>query len=118
MKNLMSGVSTAEFLLFLKGKFPVIHNSNFFFRDLHYGVMSYLQARGRKAGHDESERCAREIADRFVAEGIFKKIDHQSWCVDYPPFALPRTEKPAIEKATPEKTATRNAPAATAAAAQ
>ena len=106
MNNPMSGVSSAEFLLFLKEKFPVIHNSNFFFRDLDYGVMSFLQARGKKTNHADSERIAREMADRLVTEGIFKKIDHQSWCLNYPRFALPRPEKATPEKATIEKAPT------------
>jgi hypothetical protein len=95
----MSGISTAEFLLFLKEKFPVIHNSNFFFRDLDYGVRSFLESKGKKTSHAESERIARALAGRLVAEGIFKQIDHQSWCVNYPQFALPRQEKAAPEKA-------------------
>src|SRR6185503_4921213 len=101
MRNLMSGVPTAEFLRFLRDKFPVIHNSNFFFRDLHYGVMSYLQAKGKRANHNNSEMIAREMAERFVAEGVFKKIDHQSWCVNYPEFALPRVEKTSAAPAAP-----------------
>lgn len=95
----MNGISTVEFLLFLRGKFPVIHNSNFFFRDLDYGVMSFLHSKGMKPSHTDSERTARALAERFVAEGVFKKIDHQSWCVNYPQFALPRQEKAAPAKA-------------------
>ena len=30
-------------LKFLKAKFPVFHNSNFFFRDLQYGIRSFLE---------------------------------------------------------------------------
>jgi len=82
-----------EFLAFLKTKFSLIHNSNFFFRDLHYGVMAYLASRGKHAGYTRSERIAREIAGGLEREGIFKKIDHQSWCVNYPEFALQRIEK-------------------------
>jgi len=89
-----------EFLAFLKTKFPLIHNSNFFFRDLHYGVMAYLSSKGKHAGYARSERLARDIAANLEREGIFKKIDHQSWCVNYPEFALPRIEpKPAAAPA-------------------
>ena len=57
-------------MAFLKTKFPLIHNSNFFFRDLHYGVMAYLASRGRHAGYIRAERIAREIAERLEREGI------------------------------------------------
>ncbi len=89
----MTMPGSREFLVFLKSKFSLIHNSNFFFRDLHYGVMAYLASQGVHAGYTRSERMARELADGLEREGIFKKIDHQSWCVNYPEFALPRTEK-------------------------
>jgi hypothetical protein len=82
-----------EFLAFLKTKFQLVHNSNFFFRDLHYGVMAYLASKGKHAGYTRSEKLAREIAGGLEREGIFKKIDHQSWCVNYPEFALPRADK-------------------------
>jgi len=86
---------TGDFLGFLrtKFKFGLIHNSNFFFRDLHYGVMAYLASKGRHAGYTRSEKIARELAADLERAGILKKIDYQSWCVNYPEFALPRVEK-------------------------
>ena len=82
-----------EFLLFLKSKYNLIHNSNFFFRDLHYGAMEFLAARGNKTGYTAAEGVARRAAEKFEQQGIFKRIDHQSWCILYPEFALPRVEK-------------------------
>ena len=84
-----------EFLKYLKSKFTLIHMSNIFFRDLHYGVMSYLAEHGKKLHYRESEKVAREVAAKFEAGGIFKKIDHQSWLLTYPEFTLPRVEKKA-----------------------
>lgn len=90
-----------EFLAFLKARFPLIHNSNFFFRDLHYGTMEFMKSRGRKTGYTASERIARDAAEKLEKQGIFKRVDHQSWCVNYPEFALPRTEK--VKAAAPAK---------------
>ena len=84
-----------EFLKYLKSKFTLIHMSNVFFRDFHYGVMSYLKEHGRNVRYLDAEKIAREIGTSFEKEGIFKKIDHQSWLLNYPEFALPRTEKKA-----------------------
>ena len=85
-----------EFLKYLKSKFTLIHQSNFFFRDFHFGIMSYLSDHGIKMKYDAAEKVAREAGSAFEKKGIFKKIDHQSWLLNYPEFALPRIEK--IEK--------------------
>ncbi len=95
MNDPMKGVTSEEILLYLRDEFTVIHNSNFFFRDLQYGVMSFLKLRGKKIGFDEADTIARETAGRMVAEGIFTKIDDRSWRINYPRFALPRVEKAA-----------------------
>ena len=84
-----------EFLKYLKSKFTLIHMSNFFFRDFHYGVMSYLKDHGIKLKYYSAEKVAREVGASFEKSGIFKKIDHQSWLLNYPEFALPRVEKKA-----------------------
>jgi hypothetical protein len=83
-----------DFLNYLKSKFPLIHKSNFFFRDLHYGVMLYLDGgRGAKLKYSETEQIAKEVAEALEHNGIFRRIDHQTWLVNYPEFALPRAHK-------------------------
>lgn len=82
-----------EFLDFLRSKFTVIHNSNIFFRDLQFGAMEFLRARGLRTGYSDAERIATAVAEQLERKGIFRRIDHQSWRVDYPDFALPRVEK-------------------------
>lgn len=84
-----------EFLKFLKSKFTLIHLSNVFFRDFHYGVMLYLAEHGMKLKHEKAEKVAREVTAALEGKGIFKRIDHQSWLLNYPEFALPRIEKKA-----------------------
>ena len=84
-----------EFLKYLKSRFQLFHLSNLFFRDLHYGVISYLKEHGSPVGYAEAESIARELGETFERGGIFKKIDHQSWLLQYPEFALPRIEKKA-----------------------
>ncbi len=84
-----------EFFKFLKSKFTLIHMSNLFFRDFHYGVMLYLADHGMKLKYEKAEQVARAVAAAFEKKGLFKSIDHQSWLLNYPEFALPRTEKKA-----------------------
>jgi hypothetical protein len=85
-----------EFLNVLKAKFQLFHLSNIFFRDLQYGVMAYLQEHGTKMRNIDAERVARAVAEAFERQGIFKQVDHQSWVLVYPEFALPRVEKKAV----------------------
>jgi hypothetical protein len=92
--------NAAEFLKFLKSRFTLIHASNFFFRDFHYGVMAYLRERRVKLTYAEAEDVARRVGASFEQKGLFKRIDHQSWRLEYPEFALPKVEK--AEKKAPE----------------
>jgi len=82
-----------EFLKYLKSKFPVIHNSNFFFRDFHYGIMSFLKEHNMKSTYRFAETVAIEVGQAFEKKEVFKRIDRQTWLVNYPDFALPRPEK-------------------------
>jgi hypothetical protein len=82
-----------DFLIFLKSRFTIIHNSNFFFRDFHYGIMAFLKEHNMKNTYQLSEIIARETSLAFETNGILKRIDHQSWVVNYPDFALPRQDK-------------------------
>lgn len=83
----------SEFLNYLKTKFPLIHNSNIFFRDLHYGIMSYLMEHNKRINYTRCEKFTEKVTDEFEKEGIFKKIDNKTWTLNYPEFALPRKEK-------------------------
>lgn len=85
----------AEFLKYLKSNFILIHNSNIFFRDFHYGIMSFLKEHGMKTKYQMAENIAREVGAAFEQGKIFKRIDHQSWVLNYPEFTLPKTNKKA-----------------------
>ena len=92
----------AEFLKYLKSKFPLIHESNVFFRDLHYGLMSYVEENlGKKLRYLDGERLADGIAVEFEKQGIFKKMDNRTWLLNYREFALPRIAPAAKSAAQP-----------------
>ena len=82
-----------EFLKFLKNKLPVYHNSNVFFRDIHYGVIHFLNEKEKKAKYSKAESIAGIVIDFLEKEGILKKIDSQTWMLNYPEFLTPRVEK-------------------------
>jgi len=76
-----------EFLKFLKTQFPLFHKSNVFFRDLQYGVMEYFEKEKKdKVKYSEAETIAREYAAFMEKKEIFKKLDHQTWVLNYPDF--------------------------------
>ncbi len=100
-----------EVLHYLKSKFPVYHLSNFFFRDLHFGIRMMLEDQGTKLGYTESEGVARRCAEELEKSGVFTRIDQQSWVVRYPEFRTPPS-KAAVQP----KPAAGTRPAATAAA--
>jgi hypothetical protein len=77
-----------EFLAFMKSKFQLYHLSNVFFRDLQYGVMEFLQRRGFSVKYGASEAAANELIASLVEKNILKKLDGQTWLLNYPSFKL------------------------------
>ncbi|MFI5237042.1 MAG: hypothetical protein ACHQLA_03815 [Ignavibacteriales bacterium] len=75
-----------ELLNYLKAKFPVFHNSNFFFRDLQYGIRSFLEKKEIKANYQIAENLAEDMAKHYEEKNLFVKIDHQTWRVDKTEF--------------------------------
>lgn len=74
------------FLNFLKAKFPVFHNSNFFFRDFHYGIKRYLEKKGIFVTYSQSENLAKELSKHFENQGILIRTNDLGWRVNYPEF--------------------------------
>jgi len=73
-------------LNFLKAKFPVFHNSNFFFRDLQYGIRSFLEKKEIFVSYQLAEKLAIEMAKHFEEKGIFVKVNNQGWKINLPEF--------------------------------
>ncbi len=98
----------SEFLKFLKAKYHLYHLSNVFFRDLHYGVMAFLELNKIKFKYLEAEELTRKVIESLEEANILKKIDKLTWVLNYPEF-----KKPAVKPAAPAKPATKPpAPAA------
>lgn len=78
-------------LEFLRAKFPMFHNSNFFFRDLQFGIKSFFENKDIYLGYSESEQLAKKVSEFLQKEGIFIPNSNMSWKVNYPEF---ETSKP------------------------
>ncbi len=74
------------FLQFLKAKFPFFHNSNFFFRDLQYGIQMYFGSKGIKITLAVSEELAIEVGKYLEVENIFVTVNQHGWRINYPEF--------------------------------
>jgi hypothetical protein len=74
------------FLNFLKAKFPVFHNSNFFYRDFHYGVRKFLESKDIKVTYPQAEEIANKLAEFLVEEKIFVPVSKLAWKINYPEF--------------------------------
>jgi hypothetical protein len=74
------------FLQFLKAKYPIFHNSNFFFRELQFGAVKYLEKKGIKISNGQGEKLAKDVGTFLEKQGIFERIDNQSWRINYKEF--------------------------------
>jgi hypothetical protein len=77
-----------EILRFMKERYHLVHRSNCFFRDLHYGLMEYAAQHGSPIGYTEAEKVTHELALSLEQKGILKKIDSQTWLLNYPEFQI------------------------------
>lgn len=75
------------FLNFLKAKYPLFHNSNFFFRDFQYGIKRYFEKKGILLSYEKAEKIAKELSMYFESQGIFIRANDLGWKVNFPEFA-------------------------------
>jgi hypothetical protein len=74
------------FLNYLKANYPLFHNSNFFFRDLQYGIKKYLEIKEIEITYPEAEELAKHLSHYFEGEGIFVKVSDSTWKINFPEF--------------------------------
>lgn len=74
------------FLNFIKAKYPMFHNSNFFFRDLQFGISKFLENKGIKINNAQAAELAKKISSFFEEKNIFVKVNSFGWRVNYPEF--------------------------------
>jgi hypothetical protein len=94
-----------EFLAFLKSKYQLYHLSNVFFRDIHYGVMAYLEYKGMKQRYTAAEEITSKVIESLEKKDILRRISRTAWMLNYPEF-----KKPAVKPAAPAKPAAAASP--------
>ncbi len=103
-----------DFMLYLKSRYSLFHLSNVFFRDIHYGIMSYLETKRVKLGYGQAEQLAGRLIEELERSNILKPIKGGSWMLNYSEFRKP----PAKPEAPPKPAAAAPRPAATAGVSQ
>jgi hypothetical protein len=89
--------SNQIFLGYMKTRSHLFHQSNVFFRDFHYGVIAYVETKGKKISYGRAEELAKELVSSLEHEGLLRKITPGSWMLNYPEFKKPSSK---IEAAT------------------
>ena len=74
------------FLNFLKAKFPVFHNSNFFYRDFQFGIRKFFEKKGIRLSYSEAEELANKLSHHFQNQGFFIPVNTGTWRLNYPEF--------------------------------
>ncbi len=64
----------------------MFHNSNFFYRDLQYGLRSFLEKKDIIINYNEADELTQSISKYFEEKGIFLKVNDLTWKVNYPQF--------------------------------
>ncbi len=90
-----------DFLSFFKTRFNIFHESNVFFRDLHYGVMAFLQMNGLPNRYSSSEELTKQVVAAYEGMNVLVRIDDRSWMMNYPLF-----KKAPVKAVVPAKPAT------------
>lgn len=80
-----------EFLQFMRTRSPLYHLSNLFLRDLHFSVMEFLRKKKVSVGQSEAEQVAREIALHLEKKNVLKKLNSNTWVLNYPDFSLKKS---------------------------
>lgn len=75
------------FINYLRSRFPFFYRSNFFFRDLEYGIKTFFEKRHINISDAENLYLARELGEYFEQKDYFKKIGDGTWMINMPQFA-------------------------------
>jgi len=82
------------FLSYLKAKFPLFHNSNFFSKDFQYGLKSFLEKKSIHLTENNLISLSDQFSNYYETQGIFIKTSTQGWKLNYPDFVTAKPGDP------------------------
>lgn len=77
---------SSQFMNFLKARFPMFHNSNFFAKDFQYGIKRFFESKDVEINAFENEQLTNKLSTFFESKGIFIKMNSIGWKINYPQF--------------------------------
>jgi hypothetical protein len=82
------------FLGYLRSKFPFFHKSNFFFRDLEYGLKTFLEKKDVQLSSSENLELTSSLGSYFEEKDYLRKIKDDVWVVNIPEFVTTKPGDP------------------------
>jgi hypothetical protein len=84
LNNLLNHLNNNKenFLEYLRSKYPLFHNSIFFYRDLQFGIKGYFGKKGIILSYSDSEKLARLLEQIFIDDKTFYKITDNSYKIN------------------------------------
>lgn len=76
----------SQLMQYLKSRYPLFHNSNFFQKDFQYGIRRFLESKNININETEFQQLAASLSHSFEEHGIFIKINSLGWKINYPEF--------------------------------
>ncbi|MBU1680708.1 MAG: hypothetical protein KKD86_17940 [Bacteroidetes bacterium] len=71
------------FFNFMKGKYPVIQNSNIFARDIQYAIQTFFDRKDITVNYSDSETLMKMFTDYLEKENKLTKLDKKAWKVNF-----------------------------------
>jgi hypothetical protein len=87
-------------LKYFGSKFPMFFNSNIFYRDMQYGVTSYLDAKGYLISYADAERITDAFIEKLSEENILAKINDITWKITSAEYNTGWSPHPALSAET------------------
>jgi hypothetical protein len=82
------------FISYLRSRFPFFHNSNFFLRDLEYGIKSFFEKKNIKLSSSDTEQLGKYMSKHYEQKGYFKNIGENVWTIKLPQYITTKPGDP------------------------
>ncbi len=84
------------FFRFMREKYPFFYNSNIFFRDIQYSIISFFKLKNSPVPYADAEKLAVKFIDDLEKEEKLIKVSKNTWKVNfYLDKPVSETEEPA-----------------------
>ncbi len=71
------------FFNFMKKRYPLFEQSNIFFRDMQYAIMSYFELKEAPIRYEDAEKLAKDFIESLEHKNELIKLDHKTWKVNF-----------------------------------